>query len=204
MTQILTDEQDHQAGTDSGYSSPAPFDRFARGTDEMAKSELRPYDQLPPRKNEHTIPCFDLLCKQTICTKARSEFVREYEHDTGQGNTCLYMNCPKTICINERFAVMRGFKKARGQYILGTLPTNVHTEDQDEIRDAKRVAAISEAMNIIRTLNSHGFTFEVRFKPSHILFLLAGYAPAKVVSMIGIIRNGYIGGALGSVITLEW
>lgn len=43
------------------------------------------------------------------------------------------------------------------------------TSDATEIREAKRVAAIAESMNLIRTLNSRGCTFNVSYRKDGII-----------------------------------
>lgn len=46
--------------------------------------------------------------------------------------------------------------------------------NREHVREANRVAAISEAMHIIRTLNSHKITFNVTFDISFIRFKVIG------------------------------
>lgn len=117
----------------------------------------RPFDQLPPKKAlAYCANCGEELNQgSNICPAC------EFEHAPRRINRDCD-RCGKSVITYNQ------------QEIFVCRVCNPTKVNADEVREANRVAAISEAMHIIRTLNSHKITFNVTFDISFIRFKVIG------------------------------
>lgn len=80
---------------------------------------------------------------------------------------------------------------------IGKFVDMVKETNETDGREAKRIAAISESMAVIRTLNSHNISFEVRFSKFQIYFLLPYYTQQQIQDILPDIK--VIGGSGASI-----
>lgn len=81
---------------------------------------------------------------------------------------------------------------------------NTMAQDNADLnnREAKRIAAIAESMNIIRTLNSHRKIFTVSFEP-RIIEIILGEPQVKTAEILNL-NLAKMHGRYNTFITLEW